>query len=73
MKYEAVRMSETIGSLLQNGKMSDRSGRISEILRNRRPFGERATKTVEHLRLVSAALDEFAEFVPNMLQRDFAG
>lgn len=63
-------MSETVGSSLQYGKISDRSGKISEILRNRRPFGERATKTVEHLRLVSAALAEFAEFVPNMLQRD---
>lgn len=63
-------MNETAGHLLENGEVPARSGKISQILANRRPFGEKANKTVEQLRIVSAALAEFVVFVPNMLQRD---
>lgn len=63
-------MNETAGHLPENGEVTARSGKISQILANRRPFGEKANKTVEQLRNVSAALAEFVVFVPNMLQRD---
>jgi hypothetical protein len=63
-------MTETALQPLENGEVRDRSIKILEILAKRRPFGEKASRTVEHLRAVSAALAEFLEFVPNMLQRD---
>lgn len=63
-------MNEAGGYLLENGEFSSRSGKIMEILAKRRPFGDKASQTVEQLRIVSAALAEFVVFLPNMLQRD---
>ncbi|GEM_PF-2278803 len=54
-------MNETGGHLLEKGEVSARSGKISQILANRRPFAVKANKTVEQLRVVSAALAEFVE------------
>jgi hypothetical protein len=63
-------MSDTGSQTSEAATLSSRSAKILEILANRRPFAKRANQTVEQLRLVSAALAEFVQFLPNMLQRD---
>ena len=63
-------MNETGGPLLAKGEGSSRSGKIFEILANRRPFAEKANRKVEELRTASAALADFVAFLPSMLQRD---
>lgn len=47
-----------------------RTEKIRKILENRRPFAEKANETVKQLGVVSAALAEFMEFLPEVLQRE---
>jgi len=63
-------MNETGGPLLAKGEGSSRSGKIFEILANRRPFAEKANRKVEELRTAFAALADFVAFLPSMVQRD---
>ncbi|MDR3110074.1 MAG: hypothetical protein LBU65_10385 [Planctomycetaceae bacterium] len=46
--------------------MTSRSEKINEIIACRKPIAEKTAKTVEHLKAVSASLEQFRDFLPKV-------